>query len=833
MASESRLTVKGNVLDILPGDLSNLALTFARADVNNVNLIKRDTSKTITIPATSNNQQILGFGDDINVLTDITQRTIEDARYEQGGSVLMDGIIRIYKRNLDGKNNVSSYEIVIISSNGTWKEKMKSKNLRDLDFSAQDHTYNKVNIDDSELTDSSGIGVLDDENIVYPLINYGKMEGGNKVLITDRYPAMNIRAMFLKCFEGVGFKIKSTFIDSAFFKALYLPFTKELFQRPKAFADLRLFRAGLTASITRSGFKGIAELDPLELDDKSSAGFFDNGGFYDEINNFKYTVDVNLSQNFFLNVSIRGLVAQLLADFFILKNGNRIVAKRNIALSASLQLITLSTGRRSFAANDVITTALEIRPTLTPIDPTEAGNNGFVIDKSGTAFFNEVSTEIRENDTVALNEHLPDWNQLDFIQSVKGIFNLQMETNNVKREITIEPETTFFGNTADALNWTTKIDKSKTEEIEEVGQNYKKDLIYKYQDDGDDENVSEIEKLLGDPLASVEKVNPNQFVKGDQEIIETDFSPTLMDTAPEIRMFRSKIPKLWKDAVPDGSPPEKSTKFNFRILFYNGVTAMTAGENWSFDTTANLRTTYPYMFSVDEVTDNDNSLYFNETRRSNGLFEKYHRRAFNIISKGKTKTFFLNLDATDILNLSFRSIVFLEDAYYTINSIKDYKPEQRKSTQVVLTKIIDLNTIAKIVTEAADPKIVPSEVKRAMDLTGFNPVIALDKQGNMILSGGFANSAEGFSQTLIIGKNLLAGKDGQMVFGESNEVDADAKLIFGTGSDILQNNGFIIDKDGSLKVGGGGAVVTSVNDVTQPLYYTAADGTSQPVVMSK
>lgn len=818
MASESRLTVKGKVLDILPGQLSKLALTFARADVNNVNLIKRDTSGTIIIPASANNQQILGFGDDINVLTDITQRVIEDARYEQGGSVLMDGIIRIYKRNLDGKNSVSNYEIVIISSNGTWKEKMKSKNVQDLDFSAQDHVYNKASIDTSETVDPS-------RDYVYPLINYGKMEGDNKVLVTDRYPAINIRAMLLKSFEGVGFKIKSTFIDGAFFKALYMPFTKETFQQSKAFADVRLFRAGLTTNLAEGAFIVPKVLEPFALNDESSAGFFDNGGNYNDTT-FKYIVDADSFQIFRFNINIKRAIAAVgvNAKFAILVNGNPLT-EISKGVPTTFTKFSISTGRRAYITEDVLT----VRVTLTSLPP----GTSVEINKDGTEFFNEVSREIRKNQTISLNDHLPDWNQLDFIQAIKGLFNLNIETNNIKREIEIEPETTFFGNTANALNWTNKIDKNKTEEIEEVGQNYNKDLIYKYTEDSKDRNVAEIDKLLGDPLASVEKVNPNQFVKGDQVIINTEFSPTLMDTAPEIRLVRSKIPKLWKDAVPIGGPPEKSTDFNFRILFYDGIRATTAGENWSFDTAANIRTTYPYMYSVDEESDNDNSLYFNDTRRSNGLQEKFHRRSFNIISTGKTKKFWLNLDATDILALSFRNIIFLEDAYFTINSINNYKPEQRGSTATVLTKIIDLNTIAKIVTESEDPDITPSVVNPVMDLTGFNPVLALDKNGNLLLAGGFANSAEGFSQTFIIGKKLTAGSDGQIVFGESNEVDADAKLIFATGSDILQNNGFIIDKDGSLKVGGGGNVVTTINNVTQPLYYTAADGTSQPVVMSK
>jgi len=156
----TRLFIENNELDIQQ-DFSQ-QITFAVDDLNNLDSKSTSFSKTIILPATANNNRLLGnifefsnsnFTDDTqsNVLYNFNASKSAKARIEINGMQVMKGVLRLLEIVIDG-NNID-YEVALFGELGGFVSKVGAKKLTDndngvddLDFSNYDHTYNITNI---------------------------------------------------------------------------------------------------------------------------------------------------------------------------------------------------------------------------------------------------------------------------------------------------------------------------------------------------------------------------------------------------------------------------------------------------------------------------------------------------------------------------------------------------------------------------------------------------------------------------------------------------------------------------------------------------------------
>jgi hypothetical protein len=156
----TRLFIENNELDIQQ-DFSQ-QITFAVDDLNNLDSKSTSFSKTIILPATANNNRLLGnifefsnsnFTDDTqsNVLYNFNASKSAKARIEINGMQVMKGVLRLLEIVIDGDN--IDYEVALFGELGGFVSKVGAKKLTDndngvddLDFSNYDHTYNITNI---------------------------------------------------------------------------------------------------------------------------------------------------------------------------------------------------------------------------------------------------------------------------------------------------------------------------------------------------------------------------------------------------------------------------------------------------------------------------------------------------------------------------------------------------------------------------------------------------------------------------------------------------------------------------------------------------------------
>lgn len=832
---DAKIFIGGEQVDLFDRDKLRLALTYSIADINKIDTRSSGTSKTITVPGTHNNDLIFGFGADINSADALDQNERRAAYIEVGGTVLLRGFAKINKNIIKNKDNIHQHQFVIIGDNGDWKEKLSEKNVNELDYSDQDHVYNKANIDASETVSA-------DRDYVYPLINYGEVLGGHPiagdfdihdVLIEDRYPALNIKALFDRMFRAIGYKIDSSFLNSDIFKKKYTPFTNELFKHPNNFKDDNLFRVGMLLDITHdTSFSMPTNVKHIQFDNETG-GFFDTGNNYDGTT-FEYVVHENSKQNFKYQAEI--LIpsgGEIELDVYI--NGVLFKIGDIITIEANkTTIVKAETGFIEVNKNDRIS-----------IFWTAASNVAEIITlkKENTIFSNDISLEIFRNGNVEFNDNLPDINQLDYVKGIKDLFNLYFLADVNTRTVFIEPRDQFYKSRA--IDWTDKLDDKKDEEITYLNDKLKKEITYQYENDSNDGWVNEIEKEGDIIVASQEITNPNKFVKGEQRAGTNLFAPTIMRPFDYIGLLVSKVPTLNKDAILFPDISEKSTNFKPRILHYDGIKNTETGESWFFEGVE--RTDYPNFYSVDVVNDNDNSLYYDNTRRSKGLFNKYYENLHDTLNNGRLYTAFFNLNDSDISNLDFRIPIFVKNTYYLLNKVVNYDPLLNVSTKVELIKATNMN-IQAIALEAEggsgviftapaiprgkfpvfedeDPTLPPdkNEVKKR------KLVISTGKNETGVVVRGAKSHAD-FLDVISYGEGLEASKEGQTLIGSYNEKDERAQIIIGGGTKTERKTLSKVSSDGTLKPSNGSRMVLTVNNVSVDVVYTDPDGETQLIV---
>lgn len=148
----TKIYLEGYELDITEG-LSNI-ITYAVDDIVNIDSKMTSFSKTIVIPGTANNNNLLGnifdfnnanFTDtSANVFYNFNASKLAKCRIEVNGLQIIKGGLRLLKIIHDRRN--IEYEVAVFGELGNFISALGNKKLEDLDFSEYDHTYSVANI---------------------------------------------------------------------------------------------------------------------------------------------------------------------------------------------------------------------------------------------------------------------------------------------------------------------------------------------------------------------------------------------------------------------------------------------------------------------------------------------------------------------------------------------------------------------------------------------------------------------------------------------------------------------------------------------------------------
>ena len=336
-----------------------------------------------------------------------------------------------------------------------------------------------------------------------------------------------------------------------------------------------------------------------------------------------------------------------------------------------------------------------------------------------------------------------DYKQIDFVKGVAHAFNLQMTTDESTKTVYIEPFDDFYKPYKDAVDWTYKLDRSNETNDKWLESDLKRTLVFKYKSDNDDAKVKyrgiQFFHDIQDEYPYRE-ILPNTFKKGDSTFENPFFagSYNAKDLTSSGTSDESNDPPysscLWtENASPnDSGRPTKGDDFLPRLLYWNkyspvatfgsGVATTKRGQvqTWSIvseaifaDSTANtgvLSNIYPQATMLNrDSTSSPNLAYgnawvrdyddltgvYSANQTGKGLYDTYYRNMIEMLKmKPRLRTVYIDLKVTDIVDLDFRKLVYIDGVYWRINRVADYMPNQNISTKVELIEWYELGAFS-------------------------------------------------------------------------------------------------------------------------------------------
>jgi hypothetical protein len=304
-----------------------------------------------------------------------------------------------------------------------------------------------------------------------------------------------------------------------------------------------------------------------------------------------------------------------------------------------------------------------------------------------------IATELHYGQTMLYGLNAPDMKQIDFVTDVIKMHNCAIVADKaVPSRIYIVPQNSYLG-TGNVLNWTDKLDISKDITIGSTVdlQKGKFQFTYTAGEDIISRQYKNVQRVYGDYEAVGYTVNPDilpsDFAIGDQKI-------TLVTRSTPSGVVKGSgyvMPMFLNDSVEFVSPGPRclfeagsvnvqlfkdstATVLNTPVAVLNNYSQVYAeiddeDLNWAPETPPHPISTNPY----------------------NNLFNRYWRTYMNALYSPEARmmeaSFALSL--RDILTFQFSDKVWIQDSYWRILEVTDYKVGNLESTKVKLLKFLE------------------------------------------------------------------------------------------------------------------------------------------------
>ena len=304
-----------------------------------------------------------------------------------------------------------------------------------------------------------------------------------------------------------------------------------------------------------------------------------------------------------------------------------------------------------------------------------------------------VATELHYGQTMLYGLNAPDMKQIDFVTDVIKMHNCAIVADKaVPSKIYIVPQNSYLG-TGNVLNWTDKLDISKDITIGSTVdlQKGKFQFTYTAGEDIISKQYKNVNRVYGDYEAVGYTVNPDiapsDFAIGDQKItLVTRSTPSGVVNGSGYVM-----PMFLNDSVEFVSPGP-------RCLFEAGTLNL---QLFRDTTSTPINTAVPVLNNYSQVyaeIDDDDLNWAPETpphpistNPYNNLFNKYWRTYMNALYSPEARMMEAScaLSLRDILTFQFSDKVWIQDAYWRIIEVSDYKVGNLESTKVKLLKFLE------------------------------------------------------------------------------------------------------------------------------------------------
>ena len=718
-------------------------LTFNISDIKDLSSRKGNKSKTITLPGTRVNHQLMVSVFLLTATEKISTTTSgivnfdpsikATCQYYNNGLLEFNGIAQLMECKLN--NGTWSFEITMVSDTIDYIAQLKKVKVNELDYSEYEHNltlvdqqetwngFNQINGVSTSIktgADWDGIGYY------YGLIDYGYSRPTPDTFAVDNIPLQAfVYGILKKIFEFAGITWSSNFLESQRFKRLLLA-----------------YYGGALPTITA----GDSLTDSATTTENNNAGGFIMNGtattpgqtivwFPDAtmVDNYDATIVTDPSSQVIANnplkfrASSSGLFqvqysgthdvdfATTTGAFLSCEyNVSLIVKKNNIVISTDpiyngvLNLATMPIATVSFAfnltrsvnmlINDELTFEIMLSRTNLNLLVTVWANYSVTqtVTSTGAALDIIKSQQaLTPGSTINLNPFLPDMTCDVFLKGIITAFNLYLKPDaNNPTILEIEPLADFYNGSDKALDWTYLVDKSKEIKVTPTINFASKDYNFLFEKEDDYWNTQYVNAFI-EQYGSFTLSSQSQYATDttDMKLPFGQHPLALIDTTNLI------VPRFYQvnfDEFGNGQIVLKKGK-----SFIVQLGEMRAG-NWIHRNESGIdipQTTYPYVGHLDDIdapTFDFNFgvpevVYYPATiYTSNNLYQYHERFIKEIVSRfGKMLTLYATIDSDIINRLDFRNLINIDAVVYRLQKINDYDSGKGQSTLVELIRIIE------------------------------------------------------------------------------------------------------------------------------------------------
>ena len=668
----TEIYIEGYKLDLLQ-DIST-EFNYTIDDINDFGSRNTSYSKTINISGTATNNKIFGFIFDLGN-ANFTDNTSPNVNYNFNASksaqcrIFIDkiqifkGTLRVLEIVVD--NKTIEYQCSVFGELGGFINALGNKRLQDLDFSAYNHTYNITNIKASWDT-IAGSGYY------YPLIDYGNVSTDKvNFQVTAYRPALYVKEYISKIFAGTDYTYSLDLLsgDQQLFDRLVIPHNQKTLTKT----------TGTLNSASRSTAYEILGTRTIPFESVTGSGLVPSSA--NSIFTYTGTSSINLKIKYtFAGDSTSGV-------FYIYKNNTNIFESNFVGafgLDGEVEVL--------MNTNDYIrfrfTNTAPNKDTDPPINLTEAQ----------VSFFSDalIPVNIAYGDSLVINDTIPKGVfQRDFFLSIVKMFNLYVyeDTWNDKK-IIIKPYINFYSDTsANALDWSNKIDRSKPLSIKPMSELNARYFNYKFKDDNDFYNENYKKKFnegYGDRIYDTEY----DFSKQTDTLDVIFASSVLYQKVGTDKIY----PAIYK--VSDNNTKENSMDCVIRILQAKKIIGRTNHTILNGVTVVDTLTTYGYGGHLNDPFTPTNDINFGApyeiqytatTFPTANIFNAYHSNYIAEITSKDSKLLTCSalLNTVDINNLDFSKYIWIDGVLFRLNKVENFNPMEYNTTKISLLKVIE------------------------------------------------------------------------------------------------------------------------------------------------
>lgn len=664
--------------------------TYNIDDITDFGSKNTSFSKTISITGTATNNKIFGFIFDLGN-ANFTDDSLPNVNYNFNAAkaaqckIFIDkiqifkGTLRILEIVIDGK--IIEYQCSVIGELGGFINQLGNNRLQDLDFSAYNHTYNVTNIKAS--WDSiTGVGYY------YPLIDYGNVSTGlygvaKKDFQVSAYrPALFVKEYIDKIFAGTDYTYTLDLGagDLALYNRLIIPHNQAVLSNS---SNLQLDAYPIDQVYQGTAVDFFYEFGAISLGNfvliNSNTTFFYNGLTSKVVN-----IDFNVNAEYQVGNS---------AVIDLLKNGVSIASYNiGVGFSNNFFQVNFNLTGVTINTNDYFSVRVSWSGGSVPYYLDSLSSSGFDITTTSVEL-----VPINYGENIVINNAIPRGIfQRDFFLSICKMFNLYVYDDVWdKKKILIKPYIDFYPETsANAEDWTNKIDRSKPLSIKPMSELNARYYHYKFKEDNDFYNENYKKKYnesYGDRIYDT----TYDFSK-NTESVELIFAPSVLyqkDGTDKV------YPAIYK--VSDNNTKENPMDSVIRIMQAKKITGKASWDIMNGATVLSAaNTAYGYAGHLNDPGNPANDINFGvpfelkftaTTYPTTNLFNAYYSEYIAEITSKDSKLLICSalLNTVDIMNLDFSSYKWIDGVLFRLNKVEGFNPMEYKTTKISLLKVIE------------------------------------------------------------------------------------------------------------------------------------------------